>query len=507
MGVLGYKVGDPVKCMSSLIHDNNTTEEKEERENVKACEMKDPVTSSKEGRMKTDFKPTSKKGSFEEVMDILQGEDRLRRAKEVLRGDFLAKSSRAAQRSKREQVMAMARASVGGNRPIFPLNLDTIENVAAAIKAGGWTSGDQYLNELKLMHVEAGFEVTSQMNKLMVDCKRSLKRHRGPVKRAPEFRLDDIEPLNWMLCSTATRGTMRPALSYVWAVIWMLREIEVSAMRWKDVTKCEAGKKITIFIPLSKGDQQGLGVRRTLQCCMGKTCFRWCCWRIWGEICKAYRGALRDPQEYIFQDTGQRKVSKAKMVEGWARITNERIQGHSARRTGAMNYVRLGMPIQELAFLGRWKSTVVLTYAEDALQSEPANRNLVAGGLKNNKKKEKAADPSDNLPLVVDTPKDTCEKKPGVELVVTQLPKRLWVASTAYHSRERVWHEVEGASWDVPIETWSSICGWPFSRHSSKVALQSQLTWNQRKCKKCLKKTRGEAREELDASHSSMATS
>ena len=182
-------------------------------------------------------------------------------------------------------------------------------------------------------------------------------------------------------------------------------------------------------------------------------------------------------------------------------------KGTLREERGPWNYVRLGMPIQELAFLGRWKSTVVLTYAEDALQSEPANRNLVAGGLKNNKKKEKAADPSDNLPLVVDTPKDTCEKKPGVELVVTQLPKRLWVASTAYHSQERVWHEVEGASWDVPIETWSSICGWPFSRHSSKVALQSQLTWNQRKCKKCLKKTRGEAREELDASHSSMATS
>ena len=59
-----------------------------------------------------------------------------------------------------------------------------------------------------------------------------------------------------------------------------------------------------------------------------------------------------------------------------------------------MNYVRLGMPIQELAFLGRWKSTVVLSYAEDALQSEPANRNLTNRGNSKGKKSEAAAEPS-----------------------------------------------------------------------------------------------------------------
>ena len=148
----------------------------------------------------------------------------------------------------------------------------------------------QYVNELKLMHVEAGYDVSLQMNKLLTDCKRSLKRNRGPVRRSPEFKLDDVEQLKWMLCSTSAKGTLRPALSYAWAMIWMLREIEVSATRWRDVTMCESGKRMTIFIPLSKCDQQGSGVRRTLQCCVNKSCFRWCCWRIWGEIFKAYRG-------------------------------------------------------------------------------------------------------------------------------------------------------------------------------------------------------------------------
>ena len=33
--------------------------------------------------------------------------------------------------------------------------------------------------------------------------------------------------------------------------------------------------------------------------------------------------------------------------------------------------VRRGLPIQELAFLGRWRSSVVLTYAEEVLQEKP----------------------------------------------------------------------------------------------------------------------------------------
>ena len=41
-----------------------------------------------------------------------------------------------------------------------------------------------------------------------------------------------------------------------------------------------------------------------------------------------------------------------------------------------MAYVRKGMGIRDLAYLGRWKSSVVLTYAEEALETTPANRGL-----------------------------------------------------------------------------------------------------------------------------------
>ena len=192
---------------------------------------------------------------------------------------------------------------------------------------------------------------------------------------------------------------------------------------------------------------------------------------------KALRGAEKEPHEFVFQDSQGKKLSKAKMVEGWAMVTSENIQGHSARRSGAMGYVRLGMPIQELAFLGRWRSSVVLTYAEDALQSEPANKNLRLVEPPKTKKQPKSREedlererPMGSGPPAGSATKNVEAEDPPndrgkCEVVVTELPKKLWVASTAYNSRERVWHQVEEAGWDVPIETWTSVCGWPFSRN------------------------------------------
>ena len=40
-----------------------------------------------------------------------------------------------------------------------------------------------------------------------------------------------------------------------------------------------------------------------------------------------------------------------------------------------MFYVRQGMTIQDLAYLGRWKSNAVLRYAEEALETQPVNLN------------------------------------------------------------------------------------------------------------------------------------
>ena len=513
LGVVGFGFKNPSNCMEELIR--NRVHGENHHFGVKSPseqpEVKHRVQAPTQEEQKVSGKST-KKGSFDEVMDILKEKEKLAKARQELRKDFMADSSRASQRTKREQVLAMAAEARDPGAETFPLKTETVEAVAAAIKAVGWTSGDQYINELKLMHIEAGWDVSQQLSRALADCKRSLRRNRGPVKRAPEFRLEDIEQMKWILTCRGPKKVARPALAYAWAVVWMLREIEVSAMRWRDVSADWSKRRISIFIPVSKCDQQALGVRRTMQCCAYRSCQRWCPWKVWVELWRALRGEQRDPHEFIFQDAEGKKLSKAKMVEGWAMVTTPDIQGHSARRSGAMGYVRLGMPIQELAFLGRWKSSVVLNYAEDALQTEPANRNLKREGDHKPRKQDRKFETTtkEELSTLQGLPEGpmegTAEGKEGdkeseqCKVVVTSLPKKLWVASTAYSSRERVWHQVEDAGWDVPIEAWTSICGWPFSRNSSKVILNSQLTVAQRKCKKCIKRTCGGASEDGVAS-------
>lgn len=40
-----------------------------------------------------------------------------------------------------------------------------VESVAAALKNSGMKSGTQYLTELKLMHIEAGYEVEAWLKR------------------------------------------------------------------------------------------------------------------------------------------------------------------------------------------------------------------------------------------------------------------------------------------------------------------------------------------------------
>lgn len=62
---------------------------------------------------------------------------------------------------------------------ILPLSKEVVESVAAALKESGMKSGSQYLLELKLMHIEAGYEVEAWLKRTFDLCKKALERLRG----------------------------------------------------------------------------------------------------------------------------------------------------------------------------------------------------------------------------------------------------------------------------------------------------------------------------------------
>ena len=98
----------------------------------------------------------------------------------AFRGKFFAATSARARASKRAEIIKLAKA-VRGSNEILPLNKTLVEGVAAALKESGMKSGPQYLVELKLMHVEAGYEVEAWLKRTLDLCKKALERARGPV--------------------------------------------------------------------------------------------------------------------------------------------------------------------------------------------------------------------------------------------------------------------------------------------------------------------------------------
>ena len=411
---------------------------------------------------------TAGAGSMKRALEVASSPTLREEGIKDLKKNFWATSTLHVRKSRREEVLKLATEVNQHRGPIFPLKEDVIVGVAAALKAAGMKSGDQYLNELKLWHVEQGFEQPGWMVRCIGLCKKALMRGRGPEKRAAELNPLEISKERWAWKPRDRSLYARPALTFTWACVWMLREIELGNMRWKHVTVLEDSRTVKITLPTSKTDQTGIGIRRTLTCCRETTCHRMCPWLVWAEIEKL-KPVMDSPEDMVFRDQKGKNLSKAKMVAGWKGLSNTVVSGHSARRSGAMAYVRAGLPIQELAFLGRWKSAVVLRYAEDALQEVPANLKCKVEAQTNT--------------ATTIAPKKTMGKG-NIARTTEQENMSLWVASNNYR-KNKSWHLVKTASWQLPLEDWTTSCGWYFARHSANVSFLTNLGFNHSKCSKC----------------------
>ncbi len=76
-------------------------------------------------------------------------------------------------------------------------------------------------------HIEEGHRWDEALERKFAMCKRALKRDNGPEKRAQEVKLEDIPTNAWAKVSDEKAEPRRIARVFAWAVIWMLRSIEV----------------------------------------------------------------------------------------------------------------------------------------------------------------------------------------------------------------------------------------------------------------------------------------
>ena len=443
------------------------------------------------------------KGSnMKRAIELAKDPRKMMKAKTNFKKRFLAFNTMQSRNSKRRKVLEVMQGITGLEDP-FPVNQELLVGVGTALDEAQLQSGDQYAHEVKLMQLEAGYEWTMPMERQLYLVKNALKRHKGPETRASEVKLEDLEEKVWEKKVNGTISHLRPAWSYAFACIWMLRAAEVARVKAKDVTVSFDTKEVVLYIPSSKTDQRGRGAKRTLKCiCEGSECSRWCAWALAVRCLAEHR--VVDPEAWLFKPAKNLKnPGKAQMVTSWNKHVNPAISGHSARRSGAMYYTRCGMDVAGVSFLGRWKSSAVLRYIEEALQCLPANRKLLEKKALHDPFLKEALDIKSRGDLGGKAHVQTVEgeeevkKGPGdtgngegrdVNLSPEEQAKppevgNLWAIST--NRSKRTAHVVTLAAWGLSLDSWSTACGWHFAEKCVKVKLTKERPPGIKVCAKC----------------------
>eukprot|EP00435_Cladocopium_sp_Y103_P074268 s637_g47.t1 len=286
-------------------------------------------------------------------------------------GKFYSASTLATKNTKRKKILEIL-ANVGGEP--FPITPDKLTTLAAVLVSTGMKAGDQYLGEAKSLHIEGGFHWDQLLERQLATCRRAMQRDKGPEVRAQEVKLSEIKEEQWKAMSNKKNEPRRPTWSYAWATVWMLRAVEAAQVLARHVIVAVDQKQVKLFIAKSKTDQRGAGVWRTLACCGKTTCDLDC---PFGLAVKALNDlTTMDGSGPLFPDSEGKHVSKVHMVASWNAWIDERITGHSARRTGAMQYARAGVGVHQIQFLGRWRSSAIFRYIEEAMTEMPMNTGI-----------------------------------------------------------------------------------------------------------------------------------
>ena len=409
---------------------------------------------------------------------------------------FAAASAVHSKNAKKRTVRRILEVLAGEGQDL-PLTQETLKGLASALQQGGYKAGEGYLVEAKLWHIESGHSWSDALDRAFKQCKRALSRGQGPRKRAKEVaRAERLAPAKLSFARTS-KSVKFGAELFRLCTTWMLREIELGLLDTGDFMMDHINKKVTMHLKLSKMDQAGAGVRRTLQClCSGNSCDEECPYHVTKDLVgkiEKYNGTGSPLAITKARET----ATKSQIVKSWRWLFGQEVTGHSGRRSGALTYIRAGWTVSQVAHLGRWKSNAILAYAEEALEDMPANLHVACPSLDNKGNQiieskmlseEEVENWKTQLRVEMEELKADVQKK-GVECsskVDTwakfykenpgTLPKKI------QNTSGKVVHANLTRSTSSPPITWRTACGWAY--YGSQfvfVEPEAEVT-----CQKCL---------------------
>jgi len=343
---------------------------------LKAAKSKVLKTTSTLKKRRTDI-PDSKrrtvlntpKAGLRGAVAWAKSKDARERAVQNLEKAFYANSSRAAKSSKRKTIMDILTAA----KENYPLTPFSIKLIAATLKEAGYKSAYTYLIEAKSYHLERGHEWTHSLDRWFKLSINAAKRGMGPRKKAPEVPENEWSNFS-LLTDYRDRATKvrLPMHLFATGVHWMLREIEVAALTCNDVKLDSSSRMVTLTWTESKTDTAARGISRTMQCICADTCDLKCPYAVM-EVLVNHAALKGAPQGLLATSIDNTEVTKAELVKSWNALFGPGITGHSPRRSGALQYIRRGWAVAQVGYLGRWKSSIILEYAQEALETMAVN--------------------------------------------------------------------------------------------------------------------------------------
>ena len=420
------------------------------------------------------------------------------KASAALEKDYSANSSRAATKSRRSTVARLLGQKYP-HRSWLPANEEVIRTLAAILKEAGYKSAKLYLSELKLIHLEAGHEWSGPMTRTLAQCQNAATRGRGPKKKAievpedvwaDESKKDDSKKIKVV-------GARR---LFALGVQWMMREIEIADFKVKNFSFNPGERTVSITWDSSKTDPEAASITRVLQCLCGNfgKCNIRCPYYNLECIVGTARGMGATEDDYICMDKSGDPASKNQVLNSWRVLFGKGVTGHSTRRSGALQYIRKGWSVSQVAFLGRWRSNIILQYADEALQSIPVNASANFNVANHNtpviSQTSIPKDPVIQQEIVLELREEIRRLKAGGQSVENKLKdlQEKWHNKPSAGGRElprlivslksRVVHYNASLLLCAPPYTWRTSCGWNFYTAAYSFAEEPmEIT-----CQKCL---------------------
>lgn len=359
--------------------------------------------------------------------------------------------------------------------------------MAGTLRDAGYKSASMYMVEAKIIHIERGWEWTRLLDRQFKFCVKAANRGKGPPKKAPE-----VPEGQWashsLLPSPFRAETSVKMAEHLFAcgVHWMMREIEIANLRANDAKFDHTNRLVTLSWNESNMDQERLSVSRTLQCPCNGACNIKCPYaELEALTLQACLHGHADGALSMCHDGA--RATKAQIVADWRQFFGDTITGHSTRRSGALQYIHRGWSITQVAFLGRWKSNIIiLEYAKEALQTIGLNADSnLFGTLSNmiNQGKEPVEISSSQKMVNMDdfAQKEVVENLKelkwfisGTKATSNKLERSVqaleakykdytkflprWVKST----RQQITHKNCKVFLCSPAPMWKTVCGWNY---------------------------------------------